>query len=360
MSVASSLSLLLGCGGTTNAPNDSGSADHSQGGGDGGGGRKGPDASGSETGALEGGKPEAGSMDGGSDGGADASDSGPPMPTEWTVVSTPLDGGVGYYGVGGITTSDVWAVGGTSSTPADIFWAGASWAYIGLVITTSPMLSVSTSSEGVDDSWSVAGDAVLHWDGTGWSPLTMESNTMPLASIFAAAPGHAFAVGSAGTVLDCEFGTSACTASTEGTADLTSVWGLDASTLWAVGKSGVIYGYDGTSWTAQTGSGTADLYSVWGSDEIDIWAVGNAIEHSDGSTWTKNSYVPSGTLYGVWASAPNEAWAVGTGGVILAWDGTSWKSTTSPTTNDLYGIWGSDVHDMWAVGAHNTVLHRLK
>jgi hypothetical protein len=56
------------------------------------------------------------------------------LPTEWTVVATPLDGGVGLYGVGGYTTLDVWAVGGTASGPADIFWSGMlPWTSLGLV-----------------------------------------------------------------------------------------------------------------------------------------------------------------------------------------------------------------------------------
>jgi hypothetical protein len=357
--VATAWGVLLGCGGTANVsgnPNDGGGADHTQTGSDSG--QKNPDASGSEPGA-----PEGGSSEGGSDAGdasRDASDGGP-MPTEWMIVSTPLDGGVGLYGVGGYTTLDVWAVGGTATGPADIFWAGTSWANIGLVTSTGPLLSVSTSTAGVNDSWSVTGPTVLNWDGTGWHTLALDTNTTPLTSILAPEPGHAFAVGNAGTVLECVLATTACTPSAAGTADLTSVWGIEATNLWTVGKGGVIYAYDGAGWSAETGIGTADLYAVSGSDDIDLWAVGDAIEHSDGSgTWTKDPFTPPGTLHGVYAAAPNEAWAVGKGGIILAWDGKSWKSTTSPTTNDLYAVWGANEHQIWAVGANNTVLERAK
>jgi hypothetical protein len=355
--VATAWAVLLGCGGEANVngnPNDGGGADRTQPHSD-----AGKDAPGHFESATGPGQ-EAGSDGASGEGGSDASDSGP-MPTEWMIVSTPLDGGVGLYGVGGYTTLDVWAVGGTATGPADIFWAGTSWANIGLVTSTGPLLSVSTSSAGVNDSWSVTGPTVLNWNGTGWNTLALDTNTTPLTSILAPEPGHAFAVGNAGTVLECVLATTACTASAAGTADLTSVWGLEATSLWTVGKGGVIYSYDGASWSAETGSGTSDLYAVSGSDDIDLWAVGDAILHSDGSgTWTKDPFKPPGTLHGVYAAAPNEAWAVGKGGIILAWDGKSWKSTTSPTTNDLYAVWGANEHQIWAVGANNTVLERVK
>jgi hypothetical protein len=339
---------VVGCGGGGSAQGtiDGGAADRSSSGGDGG--QKGdgtvsdgshPDGSGVADGDVEGG---------------DASDGGV-MPTQWTIVSTPLDGGVNLYGVGGYTVLDVWAVGGTATGPADIFWGGSMWTSLGLVTTSSPLLSVS--SQLPDDSWTVAGSTLLHWDGTGWHTLAMNTNTTPLTSVWAYAPGYTYAVGNAGTVLNCSAGTTVCTSTTIGAADLTGVFAFEESFAWAVGKGGAVYSYGGTSWTAETGAVSSDLNAVGGSEATDIWAVGDAIEHGPG-TWTKDAFTPPGTLYGVAAFSPTQAWAVGKGGIILAWDGKHWKNTTSPTTNDLYAIWGATVHDIWAVGANNTVLHR--
>jgi hypothetical protein len=341
---------VLGCGGggsTFQGSSDSGGADHTAPGSDGG--RK-----------LDGGASDGSSSDGSKDGGSldgnagDSSDGGS-MPTEWTIVSTPLDGGTNLYGVGGYTVLDVWAVGGTATGPADIFWSGTSWTDLGLVTSTSPLLSVS--SQLPSDSWSVAGSTLFHWDGTGWHTLAGNTNTMPLTSVWAYEDGSTYAVGNAGTILNCASATASCTSTSVGTSDLTGVFAIDADLAWAVGKGGVVYSYAGTSWTAESSAVTSDLHAVGGSQLNDVWAVGEAIEHGPGS-WSKDPFTPPGTLYGVVAYSKTQAWAVGKGGIILAWDGKHWKSTTSPTTSDLYAIWGATVHDIWAVGANNTVLNR--
>jgi hypothetical protein len=353
----------LGCGGgngnTSNGSLDGG-ADHSEPGNDGGNksdsGLK-SDGGGGGDATTDGASSDDGSDGGAGDGGDDGGSDGGAMKSEWTIVSTPLDGGVDLYGVGGYTNIDVWAVGGTATTPADIFWAGTAWTDLGLVTTSSPLLSVS--SQDPDDSWTVAGSTLLHWAGSGWGTLTMNTNTTPLTSVWAYQPGQAFAVGNAGTILNCTTASANCTSVSAGSADLNGVWALDANHAWTVGKGGAIYSFDGTTPTAETGAVTTDLHAVGGSEISDVWAVGDAIEHGPG-TWKKDAFTPPGTLYGVWAAAANEAWAVGKGGIILAWDGKHWKKTASPTTSDLYAIWGNNDHDIWAVGANNTALHRLK
>ena len=352
----------LGCGGgngNTSSGSTDGGADHVAPGNDGGnktdsGGKS--DGGGSGDATTDGTSSDDGGDDTDGGSGDDAGDGGA-MKTEWTVVSTPLDGGVNLYGVGGYTNIDVWAVGGTATTPADIFWGGVAWADLGLVTSTSPLLSVS--SQDPDDSWTVAGSTLLHWAGSGWTPLAMNSNTTPLTSVWAYQPGQVFAVGNAGAILNCTTASANCTSVSAGSADLNGVWALDANHAWAVGKGGAVYAFDGTTPTAETSAVTSDLHAVGGSELSDVWAVGDAIEHGPG-TWKKDPFTPPGTLYGVWAAAADEAWAVGKGGIILAWDGKHWKKTASPTTSDLYAIWGNNDHDIWAVGANNTALHRLK
>jgi hypothetical protein len=355
IAVLSAATLAFGCGGATGdgTATDAGT-DRTQSGGDGGN-RDGSTSDGAADGASsDGGGSEGGSSEGGDDGDADSG----PLPTEWTVVATPLDGGVGLYGVGGYTTLDVWAVGGTASGPADIFWSGMlPWANLGLVTSATPLLSVS--SQGADDSWTVAGSTVFHWDGTGWHILAMYSNTTPMNAVWADTTGEAIAVGNGGTVLSCSLATSGCTSDVAGSDDLTGIWGVSPSQAWAVSKAGSVYSYAGAGWTQETSAVTTDLHAVAGADMNHVWAVGDSIEVGPG-TWTKDKFSPPGTLYGIWAGSPTEAWAVGKGGIIVAWDGARWKSTTSPTTSDLYAIWGANAHDIWAVGANNTVLRRMK
>jgi hypothetical protein len=83
---------------------------------------------------------------------------------------------------------------------------------------------------------------------------------------------------------------------------------------WAVGDSGIIIRWDGTSWNNVTSPAMKHLFSV------------NMVNSTDG-------------------------WAVGSDGCIIHWDGASWSNATSPT-----GAWLSDVDmvsstDGWIVGA---------
>lgn len=77
--------------------------------------------------------------------------------------------------------------------------------------------------------------------------------------------------------------------------------------------SGTILKYDGTSWSAQSSGTTCQLSSVWGLDADNIWAVGLAgtVLKKDGAAW---SVQPSGTTYllrDVWGSDANNVWAIG-------------------------------------------------
>ena len=55
--------------------------------------------------------------------------------------------------------------------------------------------------------------------------------------------------------------------------DLRSVWGTDASNVWAVGDDTMVH-WNGTAWAAETIGNSVSLYSVWGTDASNVWAVG--------------------------------------------------------------------------------------
>ncbi|MBN2028132.1 MAG: hypothetical protein JW854_15395, partial [Actinobacteria bacterium] len=56
--------------------------------------------------------------------------------------------------------------------------------------------------------------------------------------------------------------------------ELKSVCALDESHVWAVGESGKIGFFDGTSWSVQESGTWEDLHSVSALDESHVWAVG--------------------------------------------------------------------------------------
>src|SRR5262249_32758522 len=69
--------------------------------------------------------------------------------------------------------------------------------------------------------------------------------------------------------------------------------------------------------------------SVWGADASNIWAVGTSgtILKWNGMTWTEQqglSGQPSANISGVWGLDANNVWAVGASGTIMKWNGTSW------------------------------------
>lgn len=89
----------------------------------------------------------------------------------------------------------------------------------------------------------------------------------------------------------------------------------------AEGNSGVIYRYDGSSWT-----------------RVYQGAVGQTFRH-------------------VWASGPDDVWAVGNGGTAVHWNGLSWLAVNTGTPIDLQGVAGVSPRELYAVGAGGLILH---
>ena len=63
------------------------------------------------------------------------------------------------------------------------------------------------------------------------------------------------------------------------------------------------------------------LRGLWGSAGNDVFAVGYSgkIIHYNGSTWNEMSSGTSNRLYGVWGSSGSDVFAVGQGGNIIRW-----------------------------------------
>jgi hypothetical protein len=62
---------------------------------------------------------------------------------------------------------------------------------------------------------------------------------------------------------------------TSGTSNwLFGVWGSSGSNVFAVGDSGTILHYDGSSWSSMTSGTSNDLEGVWGSSGSNVFATG--------------------------------------------------------------------------------------
>jgi len=89
------------------------------------------------------------------------------------------------------------------------------------------------------------------------------------------------------------------------------------------------------------------LHSVWGSSGSDVFAVGDSgrILHYNGSTWSAMTSWTTNILHSVWGSSGSEVFAVGDSGRILHYNGSTWSAMSSWTTNNFYGVWGSSGSD---------------
>ncbi len=141
---------------------------------------------------------------------------------------------------------------------------------------------------------------------------------------------------------------------------LSGIWGSSTTNVFAVGAHGVIWHYDGGSWTEMSGGTMRHLYAVHGASGSAVWAVGwtGTILKYDGASWSAQSSGTMNHLRCIWAVDANTAFAVGNGGKILRTTngGTNWSSLFSGTAQNLYAIAGADANTLWAVGAGDTIL----
>src|SRR5210317_2107965 len=107
------------------------------------------------------------------------------------------------------------------------------------------------------------------------------------------------AVGEDGTVVRYSSG-SWSTETTPGTDDLFGVYALASDNVWACGKGGAIYSYNGTEWS-ESSAGSSDLFSVWFNDAGNGWVSGKSgtIHYYDGSEWTEQMTGVSRDLLGI-------------------------------------------------------------
>jgi hypothetical protein len=132
------------------------------------------------------------------------------------------------------------------------------------------------------------------------------------------------------------------------------VWGSAANNVFAVGDSGVVLRYNGTSWTRMTTGTTAQLNRVWGSGATNVYAAtetGRLLRYN-GASWSFVAGVqaPGGPLASVWGTSASNVYAVGAGGIVFRYNGTSWQRIRLPTRQPLYAVWGSGTSNVYVAG----------
>jgi len=171
-----------------------------------------------------------------------------------------------------------------------------------------------------------------------------------LRAVFPRSANDVIAVGDSGEVEHYN-GTTWNREPTGITKNLYAVWGTDTEAF-AVGEDGTTLHFDGYSWNRQPPVTQQSLYSVWGTSPSNVFAVGEggAILHFNGSGWFPESSGTKQTLRGVWGSAANAVFAVGDSSTILQYTGSTWSPQSANASIDLHGVWGSSASNVFAVG----------
>jgi len=138
---------------------------------------------------------------------------------------------------------------------------------------------------------------------------------------------------------------------------LYGVWGANGTNVFAVGDGGLIYRFDGATWTRMTNNSTGFLVGVWGSSPTNVFTVGDAgtILRYDGSAWSPMSSGTTRVLLGVWGTG-NTVFAVGEAGTVLRYNGTTWSSIGPGPVDDLLAVWGSSDRDVYVTGSSGIIL----
>lgn len=114
---------------------------------------------------------------------------------------------------------------------------------------------------------------------------------------------------------------------------LFDVSGTGANDVYVGGASGIMYHFDGSTWTLQDMGTTAPITSIWttpGGGAATVYAVGHGghIWRNTGTGWSGMNSGTTADLYGV-GSFGGEIHAVGANGTIRRLNGSSWGGTGS-------------------------------
>lgn len=218
------------------------------------------------------------------------------------------------------------------------------------------------------DVWTVGAFAsIYHWTGTTWDAVAApDGMTNDLYSIWGGDANDIWAVGDQGTFLHWDGAEWTNHPIEEFNETVTSVWGTNVENVWAVTGSGSVLHFNGGGWAVDTAFATTALISVWGSSDSDVYAAGigaadgppgGVLYHYDGESWTQVidpelAVVP---LFSGWSGGVNDVW-INSGGDVLHWDGESWTRMAVGSGAPLYAITGSG-SDVFAVGDYGTIVH---
>lgn len=181
-----------------------------------------------------------------------------------------------------------------------------------------------------------------------------------LNDVSAISASDIWAVGNSGTILHYN-GTSWSVHADSGvvtTQNLNKVAALSASDAWALGASGKFLHYNGAHWSEFTDIGPQAANALAFASPTDGWAVTNGakIFHYNGASWSQFQDLGSANLFGIVMASSTEGWAAGASGQIYKYDGATWiLFTTTGTTINAFSLVSAS--NIWAVGNSGKFWH---
>ena len=271
-----------------------------------------------------------------------------------------------------VSTENYFAVGGSAGlSPAGYTFSTTG----GTQILSSGLLKSVDAASGTyyaagNTADGSSGTILKSTDGTNWT--TQVSSGSKLNGISASDSSVAYAVGDNGTVQKTtNGGTNWSSQTTDSNYVLYGVDTVNATTAYAVGKSGsdgvILKTTDGTNWsTTQTISGIPlNAISVTPDDPNVAFAVGDGsaiLQTTDGTTWSDSdsgfSTFGGGALSSIYAVSSTKAYAVGVIGSVAKLDGTSWVdiSANSPAEYRGYNFTGVSVFTAIPIPEPSTII----
>jgi hypothetical protein len=206
------------------------------------------------------------------------------------------------------------------------------------------------------DLWTVGGQpeagAAFHFDGKTWERASLPAD-LPLLNWVYGFGDEVWIVGNGGTALQGSLGAlSQVPTGVDG--PLWGVWGAAPDDVWSVGgdvlsdtATPILIHWDGSAWSSvelpAPDRPSRALFKVWGTSADNVFAVGHLglVYRFDGQTW---SQVPSGTgedLISLWGRAPDDIAIIGgrANGVLARWDGAKLTSQVIAGLPGMNGIW---------------------
>jgi hypothetical protein len=143
------------------------------------------------------------------------------------------------------------------------------------------------------------------------------------------------------------------------TEDLRGVWVAGPGNAFAVGLSGTLLHYDGSSWQAIAAPTTESLQAIWGNAPDDIYALADAEVFHFTTAWAGTGLTSSGGMLDVWGTGVgSDVFAVGASNQIWRYASGAWTPLTQTLTSAFArfsGVAGTGPSELWVVGKDGAV-----